>query len=365
MDQRLSDVQQELVRSADQMLERHAPLDRIDAVAATEHGYDRDLLARTAMLGWTGLGLERAGEESTLVELGLVVSRMGYFAVASPLRATMSAGLLAARLPEATQACDDLLARIAGEAAPVCVLDARDLDGDGTIGQVEWAAAADAFLLVTAEDADRIAVRLLPRHHAAVSVTPLEVFDNERVADVRLTALDPAGLPLIGGASRAVWGEQTQLTRLLRAADLLGCARRAMDMTVDNAKRRHQFGRPIGMFQAVQHHSADMRMDVESASLLVWSALWRAAHAHPFTRHALMAAWHTGEAAERVTKTAVQLHGGIGFMKEYPLHHFYRRAKAHKLRLGTPRHLLAELGDAVLADAERDFHGEFAAWPAA
>ncbi|MFD0661794.1 hypothetical protein [Thermocatellispora tengchongensis] len=173
MDQRLSDVQQELVRSADQMLERHAPLDRIDAVAATEHGYDRDLLARTAMLGWTGLGLERAGEESTLVELGLVVSRMGYFAVASPLRATMSAGLLAARLPEATQACDDLLARIAGEAAPVCVLDARDLDGDGTIGQVEWAAAADAFLLVTAEDADRIAVRLLPRHHAAVSVTPL------------------------------------------------------------------------------------------------------------------------------------------------------------------------------------------------
>ncbi|MFD0661795.1 acyl-CoA dehydrogenase family protein [Thermocatellispora tengchongensis] len=116
---------------------------------------------------------------------------------------------------------------------------------------------------------------------------------------------------------------------------MLGCARRAMDMTVDNAKRRHQFGRPIGMFQAVQHHSADMRMDVESASLLVWSALWRAAHAHPFTRHALMAAWHTGEAAERVTKTAVQLHGGIGFMKEYPLHHFYRRAKAHKLRLGT------------------------------
>ena len=149
-----------------------------------------------------------------------------------------------------------------------------------------------------------------------------------------------------------------------QAAESIGVARWATDTASAYAKIREQFGRPIGAFQAVQHRAADIRLGIEATSLLVWSGLWRLAHGHDAIRTSLMAAWQASEAGERASKDAVQLHGGVGFIKEYPLHHFYRRTKAQRLRFGPTRDVLRELGGAVLTAARSgDFRAQFVDWP--
>lgn len=364
MDLRLTPEQRDLVDAVNAALDRYAPLDRIDRVVALPGGYDKALAELAVELGWTGLGLESPGDpDGTLVELGLVLAGLGRHAVASPLRTAAAAGVLVARATP-TAAGRALLDRIAG-GTPAAVLDVGGDPAavlDRTLPLVDWAPTAAEFVLITAVDGGFV-LRGLPAGGEQLRIDPVEVFDNESVADVTVSGLSVADLPELGRLDADGLADWRALERLLRVADLLGAAERATSMAVDNAKVRHQFGVPIGSFQALQHHAANMRMDIEGIRALLFAALWRAANGFDFRRHALMAAVHAGDAAERITRTAVQIHGGIGFIKEYPLHHFYRRAKAHKLRLGTPRVLHRELGRQVVADARSDFEGHFVAWP--
>ena len=351
MDTRLSEIQQELVAAANAALEKHADIDTIDAAVASATGYDERLYGLFAEMGWTFLGVE-TDEESTLVELGLVVERIGYFGVPTPLRAVMSAANLVAR---ASDGASPLLERISEGEIAVLVDATR---GTASPRLTEWASAASALVVAT-RDGDEVVVREIDP--ASVRITPVSVFDAERTDDVLVG--DAAGEE-IGRLTDAAWQEWRAVDRLLRSADILGAARRSLDLTVQNAKTRNQFGRPIGTFQAVQHRAADIRMGVEATSLLVWSGLWRAAHGHDVIRTSLMAAWQAAESGERASKDAVQLHGGIGFIKEYPLHHFYRRTKAQRLRFGPMRNLLRELGGAVLTAARSgDFRAGFVDWP--
>lgn len=352
MDTRLNDTQQELFASAMGVLEKHAPLESIDAVTASAGGYDSDLYALFAELGWTWLGWDQE-DESTLVELGLIVNRLGYFGVPSPFRTTMSAAWLASL---ATGGQSPVLERVsAGEI--VAVVDATR-GGDREVLS-EWADAA-ATLIVATTDGEHVVVRAVEATQA--HRTTVDVFDGERTASVRGVSTQGDEL---GRLDADAWARWRAVDRLLRSADILGAAQRSLDMTVENAKNRHQFGRPIGTFQALQHQAANMRMDIEATALLTWSGLWRAASGEPFVRQSLMAAWQAAESGERVSKTSVQLHGGIGFIREYPLHHFYCRTKAQRLRFGAHRTLVRELGDAVLDAAKTEgFREQFVDWPA-
>ena len=351
MDTRLSEIQQELVAAANAALEKHADIETIDAALASPCGYDERLYSLFAELGWTFLGYE-TDEESTLVELGLVMERVGYFGVPTPLRAVMSAANLIAR---AAGGASPLLEQISQGAIAVVVDATRGLNRSLL---VEWASAA-SILVVAARDGDEVVVRAVDA--ASVRIHPVAVFDAERMDDV---LVEGAAGDELGRLGEADWQQWRAVDRLLRAADILGAARRSLDLTVQNTKTRNQFGRPIGAFQAVQHQAANMRMDIEATSLLVWSGLWRAAHGHDVVRASLMAAWQASETGQRASKSAVQLHGGVGFIKEYPLHHFYRRTKAQRLRFGPSRDLLRELGGAVLSAAGNgDFREHFVDWP--
>jgi alkylation response protein AidB-like acyl-CoA dehydrogenase len=124
-----------------------------------------------------------------------------------------------------------------------------------------------------------------------------------------------------------------------------------LEMTVEHVKMRRQFGKPLGILQAVQHFCADAAIQVDGARLAVFEALWRVDQGLPFMREAAIAGWFTGLVAERTTLMASQLHGGLGYVKEYPLHHYVRRAKAQAIRLGTERSQLEAI--AVEAFDER------------
>jgi alkylation response protein AidB-like acyl-CoA dehydrogenase len=122
------------------------------------------------------------------------------------------------------------------------------------------------------------------------------------------------------------------------AAELVGVAQRAMEMAVDYARERKQFGRPIGSYQAVSHQCAQMLMDTEGARSTAYWAAW-SADAEPETLPLAgsMAKAYASDAGWNVTASALQVHGGIGFTWEHDLHFFLKRAKSDGQLYGTAR----------------------------
>ena len=123
--------------------------------------------------------------------------------------------------------------------------------------------------------------------------------------------------------------------RISVAALGLGAAQGAYEMSLAYARQREQFGRPIGRFQAVQFKLADMATEIEAARNLVYKAAWLKDMGRDFAQVAAMAKLYTGELSRRVCNEAVQIHGGYGFMDEYPVSRFYRDQKVLEIGEGT------------------------------
>jgi short-chain 2-methylacyl-CoA dehydrogenase len=123
--------------------------------------------------------------------------------------------------------------------------------------------------------------------------------------------------------------------RISVAALGLGMAQGAFELGLRYAKEREQFGRPIGRFQAVQFKLADMATEIEAARGLVYKAAWLKDRGRPFAQQAAIAKLYTGELARRACNESLQIHGGYGFMDEYPISRFYRDAKVLEIGEGT------------------------------
>jgi len=168
-----------------------------------------------------------------------------------------------------------------------------------------------------------------------VSVSPLVGMDlGTRWANVRLegAVATPLGRPNDGAATH-----QAILRRaaLGAAAEMLGAARRCLEMSVEYAKVREQFGQPIGAFQAIRHKCADMLVEVENSHSAVYYAAWALdAGAEDATLATSVAKAYVGDASRKVCGESIQTHGGIGFTWEYDLHLYFKRAKALETMYG-------------------------------
>jgi short-chain 2-methylacyl-CoA dehydrogenase len=125
------------------------------------------------------------------------------------------------------------------------------------------------------------------------------------------------------------------LGRVAIAAMTVGLAQACYDEALKYSREREQFGRPISTFQGVQFKLADMAMEIELARLMYYKAAWRHMQGEPFTKEASMAKLFASETAKRAADQAVQIHGGYGFMDEYPVSRYYRNVKAHEIGEGT------------------------------
>src|SRR5215470_10998295 len=166
---------------------------------------------------------------------------------------------------------------------------------------------------------------------------PLETLDRTR----KLARLGLASVPaqLIGseGGATAAVTRTLQVSAAALAAEQVGGAQRCLDMSVEYAKLRMQFGRPIGGFQAIKHMCADMLLEVESARSAAYYAAWAVAEdSGELPLVASLAKAYCSEAYFRAAADNIQIHGGIGFTWEHDAHLYYRRAKSSELMLGTP-----------------------------
>lgn len=302
-------------------------------IMASDSGHDPALWRALADLGVVGLTVPEAHGGAGLgpVELELVMEAAGAALLPAPLLSTAIAATLVDGERLAALASGDSIAAVAfaGRDDWTGRCDVR-ADGErlsGTARFVPDAGIADT-IVVTLDDA----VFAVARQDA--TITPLPVFDTtRRLADV--TFHGPA--TRIGDGSRIAAARDVAMTAL--AGEQAGGARRVMDMAVDYARERHQFGRAIGSFQAVKHMAADLLLEVESATSAARDAARQLADGRSSRDAAIaLAAFACGDAFVRCGRDAIQMHGGIAFTWSHPAHLYLRRARSAAQLYGDGNH---------------------------
>ncbi|MFC0533396.1 acyl-CoA dehydrogenase family protein [Phytohabitans kaempferiae] len=329
--------------------------------------YDPAVWRRAAALGLPGIALpaEYGGAGLGAVEMAAVFEAAGEHLALPALLPTV--GFVGTALVEVDGlgACPDVVRGIAAgtttaalvlggtgtpyQAAPAAR--ARALGGtprlSGHAGAVTGAAEADV-LLVLAEEEDGPGLYLTPGDADGVTRRRLTTLDLTRpVAEVRL---QDAPAVRVAGGDAVVRGLSRALATatVLLAAEQVGAASRCLDMSVEYARTRVQFGRPIGSFQAVKHLCADMLIALEEARSVVYHARYLAGESDPaLPAAASMAKVKASEAFLRIARSCLQVHGGIGFTWEHDAHLYLRRAKASQLSLGSPAAHVEFLADQI------------------
>src|SRR5213083_3015314 len=314
-----------------------------------------------AQLGWLGLSLPEAygGSALGMVESAILLEEMGRAACPGPYFPTVLAARAIEEAGSDAQKKRWLSAIATGDArATVAFLDA-DLDWGPDATQtraqttakgwalsgrkqfVPWAHVADV-LLVPARTPDGLTLFLVDPAAAGLTLEPAQVMDGTtRLVTVTLDATPVGGDAVLGAPGQA----DALLAGLLRrgavgaAAEMLGAARRCLDMAVGYAKVREQFGQPIGSFQAIRHKCAEMLLEVENSHSATYYAAWAlASGADDGALAASVAKSYVSDASRKVCGDAIQVHGGIGFTWEYDLHLYFKRAKALEPLYGDAEH---------------------------
>jgi alkylation response protein AidB-like acyl-CoA dehydrogenase len=370
---RFTDEQRMLQESAERFLLEHSPPAVARAVAKAPAGLDLSLWQQvTSTLGWQAVVVpeEQDGLGLGVVELAVLLEQAGARLSPIPLHACALSALALRATPE-SPARDVLLQAIAsGEIVSLAHTDARPhwdergVDVRATQADANWrlngsarfvsGGAAAAYLLVVARVDAAIGLFAVPADRAGVSVQHQVTLDQTRsMADVTFSDVTLGSDAALALDWRRSLGTTLDLARILMAAEQVGCAQQALDMTLEYVAERIQFGRTIASFQAVKHKAADMMLQVESArSLMLYAActadawLRDAVDDTSLQEAAAMVASSAGDAAFFVTGTGIQLHGGVGITEEYDIQLYFKRARALESYLGRPdesRETIAQL----------------------
>jgi len=365
MDFAFSEEQELLRKTARDFLAQRAPMKHVRAMIEDERGYSPELWREIAELGWAGLVLPEAhgGAGLSWVDAVALLEELGRALTPLPLLPTWIAGAALLEAGDAAQQ-SEWLGRIAAGRALATLALAEEVGSEdpGALGLearrsgagwklsgrklfVPDAHVADLLLVVarTGGEGERgLGLFAVPRESRGVAIAPLRSMDPlRRLSEVRLEGVALAPEALLGGDSDAWPRLRRVLDRALVmiCAESLGGAQQCLDDAVRYAKERVQFGRPIGVNQAVKHKCADMLFEVESSRSIVHYAAWAAREAHPEAElSAAMAKAYVSDAYTRVAADGIQLHGGVGFTWEYDCHLYFKRAKTNEVWLGDASH---------------------------
>jgi alkylation response protein AidB-like acyl-CoA dehydrogenase len=320
-------------------------------------------------LGVLGLSVPESdgGVGGTLVDQAVAVEELGAMLACGPLFGTVYLAIPALVAAASGPARDELLNELvegrrtaafavadrAGAFAPAAVtVTASGAAVTGIVDQVVDGGAADV-LLVAAKGPDGVALYTVDATAAGVQRTPLETLDLTRPqANVQFT---DAPAQLIAGPAEAdrVIAHALHVGAALLAVEQVGAAQHLLDLSVDYAKSRLQFGRPIGSFQAVKHRLADVLVDVEHARSAAYHAVWALTEGSDDAALATSIAQAVCSAAlSHVATDAIQVHGGIGFTWEHQAHLYFKRAATDAALLGTAEQHRSRVAELVLDGAD-------------
>jgi alkylation response protein AidB-like acyl-CoA dehydrogenase len=360
--------EQELLRNtARKFFENECPSETVRRLMETPEGINAELWKKLAEQGWLGLIYPEQydGMALGLVDLVVLMEEMGRAVAPGPYFSTVLLGGLAILEAGGDAQKKEWLPKIAAgdkrvalawmepsaQLGPAGVTLTAVKRGEkfalsGTKLFVHDAHTADALVVAArtrpGAGADGVSLFLLPKGTKGLEVTLLPTMDQTRkLCEVACSDVTVGGDALLGAAGSG-WAPLARVldrATVALCAEMCGGAQKVLDMTVEYAKIRQAFGRPIGSYQGVKHRAADMLVDVENSKSITYYAAWALDEGSPEAPLAVsMAKAYVSDAFRRVSAAGIQLHGGIGFTWEHDLHLYFKRAKGSEFTFGDATH---------------------------
>jgi len=327
-----------------------------------EEGYSPELWREMAELGWMGMVFpeEYGGSGMSFLDLSVLLEEMGRACLPGPFFSTVVLGglsILAAGNEEQKQkylpqiASGELIFTLAlteasaqYDADSITVKATADNDTyiiNGTKLFVPDAHIADYLLCVArtneqAEAENGITIFIVDATSPGISCTPLKTMAGDKQYEVVFDQVRVAKDNILGQLDQGwkVVRKVIEQAAVAKCCEMLGGMQRVLEMTVDYAKERRQFDRPIGSFQVIQHYCANMVTDVDGSRFSTYQAAWRISEGLPCAKEVAIAKAWMGEAYGRVITLAHQIHGAIGCTIDHDLQFYTRRGKTAELTFG-------------------------------
>lgn len=363
MDLSLSETQEMFKQAAREFLAAEFPTSLVRQIERDERGYSPDVWQKMSDLGWLRVPFPAlyGGLDGSLLDVAVIAEEMAQAAALSPYLTALLSGLLIMREGDEALRKRFLPGIASGELIVSTALvepsGSYDATGiqlaavaqgsgyvlNGTKLFVEYANAARELICIARTQRDvsaeaGVSLFIVPADAPGVMIENLNVIGGDRQCEVVFNNVRIGNDRIVGSLHQA-WPSVAwwlDVARALASVELVGFGQKALDMTVDYIGYREAFGRPIGSFQAAQHHCANMATSLEGARWSAYEAVWRLSKGLDATFHAAVAKASASNASREVTILAHELHGGIGYMTEFDLHFYSRRAKGWELKWGTP-----------------------------
>lgn len=364
MDFGLSEVQQMIKTSARDFLSKECSPRTVRSIESHDTKLSDNLWEKAIEMGWLGLAFpyRYGGSEGGLLDLGVLLEEMGRSLWSGSFFPTVVLGGLTVLENGTEEQKDNIIPGItSGELLMTLALIESDAiyspsglktqaslnNGkyivNGTKIFVADAQKADIMLLVARTNnydprnpTDGITVFLVPTDSPGIEVIPLRTIGLD---EQYIVTLNNVSIPVANTLGRVDMGWSIVMQTLDRAAacqssQMLGSAEAVLDMTLEYVKHRTQFGRPIGTFQAIQHHCANMAINIECGRHLTYNAVWKIEERLPARVEASMAKAWMGKAFSDICAVSHQCHGAIGFTQEHDLQLYTRQAKSQETTFG-------------------------------
>ena len=368
-------VEQKLVKdSAHDFLFKEVDSTLVREMIKDEKGVTNELWKKMAELGWMGLLIPEPYGSSgmSFLDMTMVLYEMGYACLPGPFFSTAVTSVMCILDAGNEDQKKAILGDVAkgnrlltvawtekgGTCSPegISLRARRRKDSfvlSGTKLYVPDAHVADNIICVARTDEDRtdwrkgISLFLLDAHSTGISTHLLDSFTGEKLCEVNFEDVNVPKEGLLGEDNKG-WHILQNLLRkaaVAKCAEMIGASRKVLELTIDHAKKRVQFGRPIGSFQAIQHHCANMLTYLDTSTFMTYQASWRISEKLPFDKEASMCKAWVSDSCRNLVSLAHQVMGGIGFMEEVDLCLYFNRAIAADRSFGNGdfhREMLAE-----------------------
>ena len=352
----LNEQQMMLRKSSRDFLATECPLSQVRKLSADEKGYLPEMWKKMAELGWLGLTFpeQYGGCAFTFFDMVILLEEMGRACLPSPFfDSTVVSGTIIMDMASDAQK-KELLPKISDGSMIICPA-ITEPGGDWTLNPIStkampsgsdyiisgtkilvpYAHVANKFICL-AKTAKGTTLFLVDSKAAGVKVTALKTMADDKQFEVTFDNVKISRNDIIGKEDQAASLLKDALLKaaVAKCAEMVGGGHQTLDITVAYVKERKQFGVPVGSFQAVQHHCANMLTDVCSSRMITYKAAQKITEGLPFVQDAAVAKAWVSEAYTRIMTLGHQCIGGMAFMEDHDLPLFSKRAKAYEAAFG-------------------------------
>ncbi len=348
-----------LKKSARDFLSKECPSEFVREMAENEKGISKEIWQKMAGLDWMGLIIpeQYEGLGFGILDLVVLLSEMGYFCLPGPYFTSAVLSTLTIMEGGSDQQKKDLLPGLAkGEKIFTLAWIEEDVDcspesinlvaekqGDkyllsGTKLFVPDANMADTIICAarTSDNENEISLFLIDANASGIQIHPLNTLAGDKQCEVIFDSVAVSHSNLLGlpGQGEDVLNNVLLMAAVAKCGEMNGGARKVMDLAIPYVKGREQFGRPVGAFQAIQHKCSDMLTYADTIHFMTCEAAWRIDAGLSFKKEASMCKAWVSDAYRELVAMGHQVIGGLGFMEEYDLQLYFKRAKAAEQMFG-------------------------------